>query len=93
MTRLSWNCEFEQGLPDSRLKFDRANKQTEALTPVGRLFMERVYCANCACDGGLVSPEWAEHVFYLCQDCADKYGKIEGAVEVPEAVVRGDSKP
>lgn len=60
---------------------------------VGKLEMERVYCANnCGKSGGCVTPEWAAHVFYLCDECADKYGNIEGVTEVPEAVVRGQQK-
>jgi hypothetical protein len=23
------------------------------------MWMERVYCANCGCNGGMVTPEWA----------------------------------
>jgi hypothetical protein len=87
---MSWDRELEFGNPDSRLR-NASRHQREALTPVGRLWMERVYCANCGCDGGLVTPEWFEHVFYLCQECADKHGKIAGTVEAPEHLVRGDA--
>src|SRR5262245_32250925 len=91
VTKHSWNRELEFGLQDSRLTFDRDNKQTEARTPFGKLWMERVYCANCGCDGGLVTPDWAQHVFYLCEECAHKYGAMPPSVaEVPEAVVRGN---
>jgi hypothetical protein len=88
VTKHSWNRELEFGLPDCRLNFDRANKQAQAMSPHGRMWMERVFCANCGCDGGLVTPEWAAHVFYLCQECADKYGPVQGATEVPEEMVR-----
>jgi hypothetical protein len=85
VTRHSWNRELEYGLPDCRLNFDRANKQAMH----GRMWMEKVFCGNCGCDGGMVTPEWAAHVFFLCDDCAKRYGVIEGAAEVSETLVRG----
>jgi hypothetical protein len=30
---------------------------------------ERVFCANCAKEGGHVSADWSPHVFFLCDDC------------------------
>jgi hypothetical protein len=81
----SWNRELEFGLPDCRLR-DPSHK----MTPHGRMWMERVFCANCGCDGGLVTPDFARHVFFLCDVCAEVHGKIDGAVEVSaEAESRG----
>lgn len=91
ITKHSWNRELEFGLPDSRLTVDRATKQAQGMTPHGRMWMEKVFCANCGCDGGLVTPEWAQHIFYLCDECAHKHGTIEGTVEVHDSVVRGKS--
>lgn len=84
-----WDEQLEFGLPDARLVGDRARKQFEGMTVLGRMWMEKVFCVNCGCNGGAVTPEWAAHVFYLCEECAYKYGAIEGAVEVPENEVRG----
>jgi hypothetical protein len=91
ITKHSWNRELEFGLPDSRLTVDRARKMRENMTPVGRMWMEKVFCANCGCDGGAVTPEWARHIFFLCDDCAYRYGEIEGAVQVPDSVVKGEN--
>jgi len=52
------------------------------------MMMERVYCANCSADGGLVTAEWTTHVFYLCELCKDKYGALD-LPEANEKTVRG----
>jgi hypothetical protein len=51
--------------------------------------MSRVYCANCGADGGLITEEWAEHVFYICDRCELTKGKLL-ATAIPEEVVRGN---
>lgn len=56
---------------------------------LGAAEMERVFCGNCGRDGGLITPDWAWHVFYLCEPCADKYGGIE-LNEIPESEVRSN---
>lgn len=74
----------KEELPESRLK-DRKT----FCGPVG--IMSRVYCANCGCEGGAVTEEWAEFIFYLCDACAEKTGGVvPGAVEVPGEVVCGE---
>jgi len=79
-----WDRDLEGGLPDSRLVLDR--RRTTVV--LGRQLMERVYCANCGADGGLITADWCPHVFYLCDTCAAKHAGIELA-EVPEPAVRG----
>lgn len=73
-------------LPDSRCK-ERNTRQG----PAG--IMSKVYCANCGADGGLITEEFAAKVFYLCDRCAETYGKLPDSMEVSEAVVRGEQKP
>lgn len=72
---------FEE-LPESRLTHHR----TTICGPVG--LMSRVYCANCGCDGGLITEEWAVKCCYLCDKCAEVHGKLP-IPEIPESVVRG----
>jgi hypothetical protein len=81
----SWNRELESGLPDCRLRGPRRRATT---VPLGRMLMERVFCANCGGDGGLITAEWSPHVFYLCDECAATYGKLD-LPQASEADVRG----
>jgi hypothetical protein len=86
----SWNRELEGGLPDCRLIGPRRRATTVPLTMLlGRMLMERVFCGNCGADGGLVTAEWAAHIFYLCDDCAHTHGKLD-LPELSEATVRGN---
>lgn len=80
-----WDRELASELPDSRLSGARRRATT---VPLGRMLMERVFCANCGCDGGLVTAEWSAHVFFLCDDCA-RPGTPPGCVEADERSVRG----
>jgi len=82
---MSWDRQLERGLPDSRLNGPRRRATT---VPLGRMLMERVFCANCGADGGFITAEWAAHVFYLCDECAQTHGKLD-LPEVSEAAVRG----
>jgi hypothetical protein len=79
-----WDRQLENKLPDARFN----GRRDHHLVTLGRLQFERVYCVNCGCDGGLVTPEAFAHVFYLCDDCVDKHGVIAGTAEVPEATAR-----
>lgn len=83
-----WNRELENGLPDCRLTGHRRRATT---VPLGRMLMERVFCANCGADGGLVTAEWSPHIFYLCEDCARTCGHLtlSGVIEINETTVRG----
>jgi hypothetical protein len=66
-------------LPDSRAKVTRGQVFTSSGTWIP------VFCANCGTDGGLC-PEESTFMFYLCNDCFDKYGAITGTMTVPDAV-------
>lgn len=50
---------------------------------------EVCYCANCGKEGGAVTAEWSPHIFYLCDECATKYGDKIGLPEIPEEIVTG----
>ena len=92
-----WNKELEGGLPDSRLR-DPSNNVVYRMGRIedpdtktvyrGRIAYEIAYCASCSKPEGLVTAEWAPHVFALCKECADKYGYL-GIVEIPKEVVEG----
>lgn len=82
---MSWDRELEQGLPDCRLR--GPGRRARTVVYRGQLF-ERVYCANCGADGGLVTAEWSPHIFYLCDRCARDDTALKSA-EIPEALVRG----
>ena len=68
-------------LPESR----RTHHRPTICGPLG--IMAQVYCVNCGRDGGLVTEEWAEQVFYLCDKCAERKG-MPGQTEVPDEAVR-----
>jgi hypothetical protein len=80
-----WDKQLEGGLPDSRLQ-DLGKGQVFR----ARMWWERVFCTSCGCDGGLITAEFAAHVFYICDDCAHKYPGAHGLVEVPETVVKAN---
>jgi hypothetical protein len=82
---MSWDRELEGGLPDCRLTGHRRRATTMSL---GGVLMERVFCANCGADGGLVTADWSPHVFYVCDKCETVGGKL-ALPEVPDDVVRG----
>lgn len=82
---MNWDRELENGLPDCRLRGPRRRATTVVR---GCMLMERVFCANCGADGGLITAEWSPHVFYLCDACAETHGKLP-LPEVPEKTVRG----
>jgi hypothetical protein len=50
--------------------------------------MEKVFCGNCGADGGLVTADWAAHIFYVCDECFLRVG-APPMIEVPEGTVRG----
>jgi hypothetical protein len=49
-----------------------------------------LYCASCGKDGGRVReseiPNREEFAFYLCNDCAEKYGPIANTMMIPDAL-------
>ena len=77
----NWDRSLEQGLPDCRLR----GKPTVVRA---RMLWERVFCANCGANGGLVTAEWAAHVFYVCSECWDR-APIENVMLADEDAVRG----
>lgn len=81
---INWDPEFSKDLPDSRL----SGSGRRSLVPWGNMMMERVFCANCGANGGLVTAEWSPHVFFLCDTCAHS-GIPEGCAELDEAKARG----
>ena len=77
--------DYARELPDARAKRSLNEKKHMLLG-----WMEECFCANCGCSGGMISKDWAAHVFYLCNDCVDKHGGIP-APELPEFLLRGSS--
>ena len=73
--------EWERMMPDSRVRNPR-----HIFGPAG--YMEEVFCVNCGRNGGHVTSDWATHVFYLCNNCADTHGRLT-LPEIPEGTVRG----
>lgn len=67
---IHWDRELEGGLPDSRLSL--ARRKTTVMR-AGQL-MEKVFCANCGADGGLITAEFCPHIFYVCDNCFLKFG-------------------
>jgi hypothetical protein len=74
-------------LPDSRVA--PLTRRTVS-GPFGT--MEEIFCASCATSGGLISQDYIEVAFYLCDDCVFRYGKLPFP-EVPEDLLRGDPHP
>jgi hypothetical protein len=81
---LDWSKELDQGLPDCRVR-GGGNTVVRA-----KMLWEKVYCANCGHLSGLVTAEWAAHVFYLCEKCAEVHGKLD-LPEVPKDQCRTSS--
>jgi hypothetical protein len=85
----NWDRQLEGGLPDSRLR--GTERENKTIVYAHQLW-ERVFCANCGRDGGLVTAGWSAFVFYVCDECAAKCGPPPGAVEAPAAAVRGGAQ-
>lgn len=66
----NWDKELEGGLPDSRV---RAIERDQHRFYLGRLALDRVFCASCHEPYGGV-PVSCPHVFYICQTCVDTKG-------------------
>lgn len=77
----NWDRELEQGLPDSRLR-------AKPTIVRARMLWERVFCANCGHDGGLITADYSAHVFYVCDKCWEK-APVEGVPLADEDKVRG----
>jgi hypothetical protein len=70
-------------LPDSRLSVISTPKGT---VRGHGLNWEPIFCANCGCPGGFCPEENMDFMFYLCDRCVYKYGKIAGTMLVPDEV-------
>jgi hypothetical protein len=69
-------------LPDARALRSKNEKKHKLLG-----WMEEIFCVNCGESGGMISREWAAHVFYLCDLCVETHGHVP-LVAIPEADVR-----
>lgn len=72
----------EEALPEARLTHHR----TTICGPIG--LMSKVFCVNCGASGGLITEEWAKSVFFVCDACDEKLGKVP-CPQIPDAVVQG----
>jgi len=45
-----------------------------------------IFCANCGKDGGRVLENDYDFAFYLCEPCAENYGKIAGIYMEPDSI-------
>jgi hypothetical protein len=73
--------------PDARMRQSVAEKRHKLLG-----WMEQVFCVNCGKEGGMISRDWARHVFYLCDECAITHGTLP-VPEVPEGFLKGPENP
>jgi hypothetical protein len=67
-------------LPDTRLKEPKGAKLFNGINWIP------IFCANCGADGGLVPEQNCNFAFYLCPNCAEVHGNIEGTYMEPDAV-------
>jgi hypothetical protein len=75
--------------PDARAVRSRNEKRDKLLG-----WMEECFCVNCGCSQGMISRDWAQYVFALCDACVVRYGKPPAdVVELPEVLVKGHSSP
>lgn len=74
---------YDPDRPDARAVRSRNEKKHILLG-----WMEECFCVNCGKSGGMISKDWAAHVFYLCNDCVVAHGALP-IPEVSEAVVKG----
>jgi len=75
---MSTPLALPSSIPTHR-KFDHS------LSGAGALWIY-IYCASCGADGGRVLENDYDFAFYLCNDCADKYGDIDGMYMEPDQV-------
>jgi len=67
-----WDKQLERGLPDCRVRYEDREKN---IVWRGRMAFEKVFCAQCHEEKGLVTAEWTAHVFFICDPC---YAKMMG---------------
>jgi hypothetical protein len=77
---LGWDRQLEYDghthLPDCRLRNSDDRVQR------GRMWWDKVYCANCGRLYGLVTSDWTPHVFAVCNECVSIMGEPPGAQRV-----------
>ena len=83
----AWN-QVAKVWPDSRAQQSHNEKKHKLLG-----WMEECFCANCGCSQGMISKEWAQYVFSLCDDCIKEFGPPPGTIQVPEELLRKKENP
>lgn len=70
-------------LPNSLGSFP---KEDRSLGLAGTWFY--LFCASCHIEGGRVMDTYlpAQYAFYLCNECAKKYGEVAGITQTPDDV-------
>lgn len=68
-------------LPDSRLQRNKTNQVCR-----NGIWHERIFCAQCGADGGLVPVENMTFAFYLCNPCHEAMGDIPETYAMPDEV-------
>ena len=75
-----WDKQLEfdgrEHLPDCR------SRDTADRVQRGRIWWDKVYCANCGKLEGLVTSDWTPHVFAVCADCVGVLGEPPGGVKI-----------
>ncbi len=54
-------------------------------------WMEPIFCVNCGKPAGMITREWAAHVFWLCDEC-DQIAGSRPELQIPEELVRSGGK-
>lgn len=57
--------------PDARARRSLNEKKHRLLG-----WMSEIFCVNCGTSGGMITQDWAAHVFYLCDECAEVHGRL-----------------
>lgn len=86
----SWS-KVAQDRPDARTKETNHNPNRAERMHRFLGWMEPCFCVNCGKPHGMISKEWAQYVFAVCDDCVKVLGPPPGVIEIPSAVVKGQS--
>lgn len=76
-------ADVAQTHPDARALVSRNEKKHKLLG-----WFEECFCVNCGKPQGMITKDWAPHVFVLCDDCVATHGALP-LPTVPESVVKG----
>lgn len=77
-------AEVAKESPDARAQESRNEKKHKLLG-----WFQECFCVNCGKPKGMITKEWADYVFVLCDECVIKHGRPMNAVELPEHIVQG----